>query len=166
MNTNNTENKSTLPFEWWNDLYINVKTYLYEKYKIKFGKDFPLDASPADVKNIYQSEHASLPLDVVKEEGVVDDLLEGFLITCLDVLDKGNLTIRHNSQAANDFKSVARYNKQLHSKVKVLLEDGAKLADENAALKEVLELITTSPEWIKKYGGGEVDKKAKTALNQ
>ena len=35
-----------------------------------------------------------------------------------------------------------------------------------ASLAEVLEIIITSPEWIKNYGGGAVDKKAKSALNQ
>jgi len=39
-----------------------------------------------------------------------------------------------------------------------------KLKARNEELREALELIITSPEWIKLYGGGAVDKKAQKAL--
>ena len=41
-----------------------------------------------------------------------------------------------------------------------------RLTKENKELREALEIIISSPEWIKNYGGGEVDIKAKQALNQ
>ena len=40
------------------------------------------------------------------------------------------------------------------------------LKEENKLLREALEVIITSPEWIKNYGGGEVDNKAKKALKK
>lgn len=46
----------------------------------------------------------------------------------------------------------------------ILSEQVEELKKENAKLREVLELIITSPEWIKLYGGGAVDKKANEAL--
>lgn len=52
------------------------------------------------------------------------------------------------------------------SKGMAALDEYRELATNNLhKLAEVLELITTSPEWIKNYGGGAVDKKAKEALS-
>lgn len=53
-----------------------------------------------------------------------------------------------------------------YSRFKPLQEELLKLREENKLLREALEIIITSPEWIKNYGGGAVDKKAKSALNQ
>lgn len=47
-----------------------------------------------------------------------------------------------------------------------LYEENIKLREGIIALRLVLDLITTSPEWIKNYGGGAVDKKAATVLKQ
>jgi len=46
----------------------------------------------------------------------------------------------------------------------ILSEQVEELKKQNAEMRDVLEIIISSPEWIKNYGGGALDKKAKESI--
>ena len=136
----NIDNKTTreLAIGWFNSKASLEKTRLCDTNTEIVGTVRRWETlTGREIELIYLSEHPTQPEQTIKEE------------TEEAYIDKLEREI---------FKMQSQISKQ-----DIAMEE---LKEENKLLREALEIIITSPEWIKNYGGGAVDKKAKSALNQ
>ena len=101
-------------------------------------------------------EHPTTETETKKEKGK-----EG------DILAHENYPFGSTAEIGSRDRSLYEHKKESFiAGYNTLAKENKELKEENKLVREALEIIITSPEWIKNYGGGAVDKKAKSALNQ
>ena len=153
----NNDNKTTreLAIGWFNSKASLEKTRLCDTNTEIVGKVRRWETlTGREIEQIYLSEHPTQPEQTIKEEWQIDK--DGVGNLCV-WKNKTKIAAVHNNNydIANLIASAPR-----------LAKENKELKEENKLLREALEVIITSPEWIKNYGDGAVDKKAKQALNQ
>lgn len=108
-----------------------------------------------EIELIYLSEHPT-ETETKKEKGK-----EG------DILAHENYPFGSTAEIGSRDRSLYEHKKESFiAGYNTLAKENKELKEENKLLREALEVIISSPEWIKNYGGGAVDKKAKAALNK
>jgi len=153
----NIDNKTTREraIEWFNSKASLEKTRLCDTNTEIVGTVRRWETlTGREIEQIYLSEHPTQPEQTIKEEWQIDK--DGVGNLCV-WKNKTKIAAVHNNNydIANLIASAPR-----------LAKENKELKEENKLVREALEIIITSPEWIKNYGGGAVDKKAKSALNQ
>ena len=142
----NNDNKTTreLALKWWNDITHSEKGLYMEG---DFKHRHPQSLTGIEIEHIYLSEHPT-ETESKGQEPEVDLLVDAArYFDCKKINIPGIYSGSYIDKI--DFFVFAD-----------------RLTKENKELREALEIIISSPEWIKNYGGGEVDIKAKQALNQ
>lgn len=155
MNTDKTIKE--ISQDWWYQLGYAKAVELRDKY-------FPHRPllTVEERLEIYKAEHPQ----PTKDNGIIEGL-EQAAIDCLktkyahlfingNIINKDRLPSSPNCEAER-FKQGAQWHHDTHYKPLLELCEG---------LKDVIELITTSPEWIKNYGGGAVDIKANAQIQK
>ena len=152
----NNDNKTTreLAIEWWDKiserakiLSIAVELNIDSKRAYRVWNDCQGQITDAKIVEIYQNQHPT-ETESKGQEPEVDLLVDAArYFDCKKINIPGIYSGSYIDKI--DFFVFAD-----------------RLTKENKELREALEIIISSPEWIKNYGGGEVDIKAKQALNQ